>query len=293
MPDPPANRAAGAVTAVTLKLPPFWPADPQIWFAQVEAQFATRGITVQRTKFDHIIACLSPEYATEVRDLILNPPGDEPYDKLKKALTDCTAASEQRRLQQLFSTEDLGDKKPTQLLRRMQQLLGDKAIDKAFMRELFLQWLPPNIRMVLASAHDETTDQEKLAQLADKVVSQLGELCNLQECNLQEKLSKYNNHLTLIKCRNADVVPKGLRIKSPVHSTKAKIIAKKSSLLLLRERVSFTRVKKQCLQNDIAKVELSLTTMIDTSTFAKVKQWANTRASVVYEEVKTRQRQTS
>ena len=141
MPDPPADRATGAVTAVTLKLPPFWPADPQIWFAQVEAQFATRGITVQRTKFDHIIACLSPEYATEVRDLVLNPPGDEPYDKLKKALTDRTAASEQRRLQQLFSTEDLGDKKPTQLLRRMQQLLGDKAIDKAFMRELFLQRL--------------------------------------------------------------------------------------------------------------------------------------------------------
>lgn len=165
---PPAEP--GNVAAYSLKLPPFWPSDPQVWFAQVEAQFSTRGITTQRTKFDYIVASLSPEIATEVRDLILKPPTDDPYDTIKAKLIERTAASEQRRLQQLFNTEELGDRKPTQLLRRMQQLLGEKAssTDGSFIRELFLQRLPTNVRMVLASTGDKS-NLEELAQLADKI----------------------------------------------------------------------------------------------------------------------------
>ena len=128
------------VAAVAIKLPPFWLSDPQVWFTQVKAQFATRGINNQRTMFDYVIASLSPEVATEIRDLILNPPGEDQYDALKAQLIQRTGISEERQLQQLLGTEELGDRKPSQFLRRLQQLAGDTVrSDGVFIHQLFLQ----------------------------------------------------------------------------------------------------------------------------------------------------------
>jgi hypothetical protein len=102
--------------------------------------------------------------------LVLHPPETNPYDTLKETLIKSTAASEQWRLQQLFQVEELGDKKPTHLLRRLNQLLGDTTtLNESILRELFLQWLPGKIRMVLASTPSGTS-LENLAEVADRVV---------------------------------------------------------------------------------------------------------------------------
>ena len=158
--------SAWAVSVVGLKLPP---ADLQVWFAQVEAQFKTWFITSQRTKYDYIVASLSPEVATDVWDLILKPPDANPFDELKTVMIKHTAESEQCRLQQLFSFEKLGDRKLSQLLWWLQQLLEDNAF---FLCKLFFQRLPPNVKMVLAST-PKTSTIDEITTLADHIMDVL------------------------------------------------------------------------------------------------------------------------
>ena len=69
---------------------------PAVWFAQVEAQFLNQGVAQQQTRFDYIVAALAPDVPTEVRDLNLHSPVEQPYDRLKETLIQRTEASEQR-----------------------------------------------------------------------------------------------------------------------------------------------------------------------------------------------------
>ena len=157
------------VAAVSLKLPPYWPNDPAVWFAQVEAQFTTRGITVEDTKFAYVVSALQPEIAQEVRDILMNPPHDSPYTHLKAELIRRTSASEQKRLQQLLTQEELGDRKPSQLLRRMEQLLGSDHLEESIFKQLCLQRLPHHVQTILASNRDQMK-MAQLADLADKII---------------------------------------------------------------------------------------------------------------------------
>ena len=157
------------LVAVSLKLPLFWRNDPTIWFARVEAQFQTRQITSQLTKFSYVVSSLQPEIAQEVRDLLISPPAENPYDNLKIELVKRTSESEQKRLHQLLISEELGDKKPSQLLRRMKQLLGENNLEDKILRQLFLQRLPQNVQLILASSSD-ALDLEQLALIADKIL---------------------------------------------------------------------------------------------------------------------------
>lgn len=170
---PETDASSEAVSAVTIRLPPYWERNPAVWFLQVESQFQLSRITSQQRQFHHVVGALPSTAAEEVVDIITsfrnNPPA-RPYDQLKAALLERTAASERTRIQQLLSAEELGDRRPSQLLRRMTQLLGTSAttMDTAVLRELFLQRLPSQVQMVLATA--TAMDLTSLAALADKVM---------------------------------------------------------------------------------------------------------------------------
>ena len=79
---PPSVPAVAA--NVTLKLPVFWPEAAEVWFAQADAQFAIRSITVSKTKFYHAVASLPQDVAAQILDLIRAPPARDPYGVLSR-----------------------------------------------------------------------------------------------------------------------------------------------------------------------------------------------------------------
>ena len=104
------NRASTSTTftSVALKLPPFWPEQPTVRFAQTEAQFAIKNISVELTKFYHVVAALDGSTAQRVSDILEIPPRENPYNILKKRLTNAFALSDRERTAQIIYLNDLG-----------------------------------------------------------------------------------------------------------------------------------------------------------------------------------------
>ncbi|XP_037505841.1 uncharacterized protein LOC119382197 [Rhipicephalus sanguineus] len=157
MSDEEATSSSSTTNASELKVPDFWPKNPWVWFSQVEARFQLRRVTSQESKYLHIVAALPPDIADAIDDALASAPSVKAYDELKSAVLKRLEVSEQSRLQQLLSHEELGGKRPSQLLHRMRQLLGQQASER----------LPQSTRMILAGSDDVAL--ERLAQLADRI----------------------------------------------------------------------------------------------------------------------------
>lgn len=165
MPDPdPVDNAATAV--VSVKLPEFWKAEPEMWFAQAEAQFILANVTRDDTKFYHIVAKLEQSVICHITDLVSNPPQQDKYKKIKERLISRFALTPETRLERLLGSSDLGDMRPTHLLAKMQELATSLNVNEDLLKMLFLQRMPQHIRPVLTIS-DGTLP--KLAEMADKL----------------------------------------------------------------------------------------------------------------------------
>ena len=49
----PPSTSSSPIAKVSMKLPAFWPDSAEVWFAQADAQFVIRIISVSKTKFYH------------------------------------------------------------------------------------------------------------------------------------------------------------------------------------------------------------------------------------------------
>lgn len=158
--------SGGDIFRVSVKVPDFWPDRPDVWFAQLEAQFALSKITTDETKFYHVISQLGNQHAAEVIDIIKSPPAENKYEKLKSEIIKRLTASHEKKVKQLLHHEELGDRRPSQFLRHLQSLAGS-SIPEDFLRTIWSSRLPHNVQTIVATQSD--TALEKVAELADKI----------------------------------------------------------------------------------------------------------------------------
>jgi hypothetical protein len=154
-----------AVYRVAVRLPPFWPDRPALWFARAKAQFELAAITSERTKFNHIISQLDHRHAAVVEDVITSPPEREPYKTLKSELVLRLSTSREQRVRQLLMHEEMGDHKPSQFHRHLKSLAQELSDDS--LRSTESSRLPPHIQATLAS--QSQGDLDSASQLADRI----------------------------------------------------------------------------------------------------------------------------
>ncbi|XP_026743693.1 uncharacterized protein LOC113505273 [Trichoplusia ni] len=121
----------------------------------------------ERKKINLVVEKLNKDSVQEVSDLILQPPEDKQYAVLKERLLSVYEESDSQRIRKLMKGIDLGDQKPSQLLRRMTDLSRGKFPDDT-LRILWSEHLPAAVRTVLSTS--EVTDLKKLAEQADNIM---------------------------------------------------------------------------------------------------------------------------
>ncbi|XP_069357959.1 uncharacterized protein [Maniola hyperantus] len=155
------------VFKVGIKVPPFYPNEPEIWFAQLEGQFALANITSDTTRFYYVMGHLEHQYAKEIKDVVINPPPTNKYEKLKTELVNRLSASRATKMKQLLRHEELGDRKPSQFFRHLRDLAGAEFPDE-YLHTIWISRLPINIQTVLAA--QKSASLEEQAELADRIM---------------------------------------------------------------------------------------------------------------------------
>lgn len=178
------------IARVAVKPPPFWKINPTLWFAQLEAQFKIANITVDDTKFNHVVSAIETDVLNSVSDIILNPPQHEKYNTLKNRLIELHSESQESKIRTLLQGIELGDQRPSQLLTRMRSLAGEAA-GEPLLKSLWLSRLPTTSQSILAALSE---DLNKLANVADKI-SEFSSIPQINAASSSHSVSNSNLEL--------------------------------------------------------------------------------------------------
>ncbi|GFU23720.1 uncharacterized protein TNCV_2341121 [Trichonephila clavipes] len=182
------------VARIALRLSPFWKSNVRLWIAQCDHAFTFSGISSDDTKYSALVANLDAETLSYVSDIVLSPPNSDKCHTLSQRLITQFSDSETQKIKKLFTDLQLGDEKPSHLLRKMKELSNGqlRPLDKlaiiadkgcwCVLDYLCGQTIPPPSQSSSCSAQPTM----------DSIVRQIQELC-LQVAELTRERNSFRH----------------------------------------------------------------------------------------------------
>ena len=204
-----ANSISGntGVRPHSVKLPPFNPESPELFFLLSEATLKTAGITNPEQIFLYILIELPSKVQLNCKHLIAEQSSDK-LQKLRNIVDHLYNRSPEKRLKKLLNTTSLGDMRPSEYLRYIRELQGeDVDSNSALIRTFFIQSLPKNIAP-LVTLMSESSDLDTIAKAADKCVAfcssgpKPNTVASMENTSIDLKLDLLTEQINSMKFKN-------------------------------------------------------------------------------------------
>ncbi len=155
----------------TFKIPDFWPHDPNTWFRKMESKFRICNITQSSTKHDHLLSALPTEICSNINDSLaeINENAADAYEQLKGLLMSSYTKDRWARAFELHKFLEIGDMKPSEMMRQMKALLPMDSTPGTYFMAAFLLRLPAD--MIDHIISQDFKDCTKMAEYADMLYS--------------------------------------------------------------------------------------------------------------------------
>lgn len=216
------QRAEPIDTVTMRRQPPFWRAHPDLWFIQVEANFARGKVYSDKARVADIIGQLEPDILLHLREFTRKPEEEKTYELLKASLMKRFAKTELSRTAELLEEMTLDDKRPSDLFRDMRDIAGED-ISIGFLKTMWLKRLPLLMQQTMLGRGGTI---EELVEFADN----LSELNRNSVASMEgtrgspdrmTRIERQLEHLSKLYARNSgakrdnDKKPKGKVSKPP------------------------------------------------------------------------------
>ncbi|MBM6549325.1 hypothetical protein, partial [Streptococcus dysgalactiae] len=153
---------------VTVEVPPFNRQNPRFWFHLLESQFQFKRISNDHHRYYLALSKLPFDVAEQAQETLEST---KSYITLKEAVLTQTIPPENERVKQLLSNLELAGRPPSALPKEMRALVGNCVVADSFLREMWLQRLPPFVQAIVG--HLKHADLTELAAAADDIASRL------------------------------------------------------------------------------------------------------------------------